>query len=83
MKTTVDVDRDLARAVAAILGTTTLKGTVNAALREVRAAEMRRRLAERVRNGTLPVPTRDELRRMRAPQVVRGAMTPRPRRSAS
>ena len=82
MKTTIDVDRQLANEVAEILGTETLKDTVNAALSEVRRAELRRRLATRVRNGTLPVPTIAELRRMRAPTVPVGALSPR-RRSAS
>jgi len=82
MKTTIDVDRQLAKEVAEILGTETLKDTVNAALSEVRRAELRRRLATRVRNGTLPVPTIAELRRMRAPTVPVGALSPR-RRSAS
>ena len=82
MKTTIDVDRQLADEVAEILGTETLKDTVNAALSEVRRAELRRRLAARVRNGTLPVPTIAELRRMRAPTVPVGALSSR-RRSAS
>ena len=82
MKTTIDVDRQLAKEVAEILGTETLKDTVNAALSEVRRAELRRRLAARVRNGTLPVPTIAELRKMRAPTVPVGALSPR-RRSAS
>jgi Arc/MetJ family transcription regulator len=82
MKTTIDVDRELADEVAEILGTETLKDTVNAALSEVRRAELRRRLAARVRNGTLPVPTIAELREMRAPKLPVGALSPR-RRSAS
>ena len=81
MKTTIDVDRQLADEVAEILGTETLKDTVNAALSEVRRAELRRRLAARVRNGTLPVPTIAELRRMRAPTVPVGTLSSR--RSAS
>ena len=82
MKTTIDVDRPLADEVAQMLGTETLKDTVNAALSEVRRAELRRRLAERVSNGTLPVPTIAELKRMRAPTVPVGALSSR-RRSAS
>ena len=81
MKTTIDVDRQLANEVAEMLGTETLKDTVNAALAEVRRAELRRRLAARVRNGTLPVPTIAELNRMRAPVVPVGALSSR--RSAS
>lgn len=83
MKTTVDVDRELAEKVAAILGTETLKDTVNRALAEVDRAERRRRLAARVRNGTLPVPTVAELKRMRAPRVPTGALSSRRRTSAS
>ena len=83
MKTTIDVDRQLADEVAQMLGTETLKDTVNAALAEVRRAELRRRLATRVRNGTLPVPTITELRRMRAPAVPVGALSSRSRSSAS
>ncbi len=33
--TSVDIDRDIAREAAAILGTTTLRETINAAMREV------------------------------------------------
>ncbi len=66
-----------------MLGTETLKDTVNAALAEVRRTELRRRLAARVRNGTLPVPTIAELRKMRAPAVPVGALSSPRRNSAS
>jgi Arc/MetJ family transcription regulator len=82
MKTTIDVDRRLADKVAEILGTGTLKDTVNAALVEVERAELRRRLAMRVRNGALPAPTIAELRRMRAPRLPVGALSARKRTSA-
>ena len=82
MKTTIDVDRELAAKAAAILGTTSLKDTVNVALREVVADRLRRRLADRVRTGTLPGPTPDELARLRAPQVPVGALRPSSRRVA-
>jgi len=75
MKTTIDVDRRLADEVAQMLGTETLKDTVNVALAEVRRAELRRRLAARVRNGTVPVPTIAELKRMRAPAVPAGGLS--------
>jgi Arc/MetJ family transcription regulator len=65
MKTTIDVDRELAEEAAEILGTKTLKETVNAALREVVNKELRRQLAQSVRDGTLPVPTLEELARLR------------------
>jgi len=83
VKTSIDIDRELADEVAEILGTETLKDTVHEALLETRRAESRRRLAERVRTGTLPVPTREELRRMRAPKLPVGALSRRPRKSAS
>ncbi|HUP32571.1 MAG TPA: type II toxin-antitoxin system VapB family antitoxin [Gaiellaceae bacterium] len=74
MKTTVDVDRELAEEAALILGTTSLKDTVNAALRAVVATALRRRLAERVRSGTLPVPTPEEYHKLREPKVPPGAL---------
>lgn len=80
MKTTVDVDKALAAEAAEILGTPTLKATVNQALREVVDAELRHRLAARVRSGTLPVPTLAELARSKAPKLPIGALSPRPER---
>ena len=74
MKTTVDVDTKAADEAARILGTKTLKDTVNAALREILAAERRRRLAERVESGELPAPTPDELARLRAPAIEAGGL---------
>jgi Arc/MetJ family transcription regulator len=76
VKASIDVDRKLTKEVAEILGTHTLEDTVHVALIEVVRAESRRRLAERVRSGTLPVPTNEELRRMRAPRVPVGALSP-------
>lgn len=40
-KTSVEVDRDIARAAAAILGTTTLRDTIHASLSEVVNAKRR------------------------------------------
>lgn len=40
-KTSVDVDRDIAREAAAILGTTTLRDTIDASRREVVHAKRR------------------------------------------
>jgi hypothetical protein len=40
-KTSVDVDRDIARQAAAILGTDTLRDTINASLREIVDAKRR------------------------------------------
>lgn len=74
MKTTVDVDTEAAADAARILGTRSLKDTVNAALREVCAAERRAKLARRVRAGKLPVPTPEELSKLRAPRLPPGAL---------
>ena len=80
MKTTIDVDKALAAEAGEILGTPTLKATVNQALREVVDAELRHRLAGRIRAGTLSVPTLAELARSKAPKVPIGALSPRPER---
>ena len=77
MKTTIDVDRAVADEAAGILGTSTLKDTVNAALREVVNIEHRRRLADEVESGTLPVPTPEEVVKLRAPKIPIGALDER------
>lgn len=41
VKTSVDVDKDIAREAADILGTTTLRDTINASLKEVVNAKRR------------------------------------------
>ena len=74
MKTTIDVDRARAREAAEVLGTSSLKETVNEALLEVVKAARRRRLAQKVRDGTLPVPTLEELEALNAPQLPAGSM---------
>ena len=74
MKTTVDVDRDLAGEAAEILGTKSLKDTVNGALREVVNAKYRRQLADRIRSGTFPVPTQEEYDELRRPKLPVGAL---------
>lgn len=74
MKTTIDVDREAAKVAARILATDSLKDTVNSALREIAAIDRRRRLANRVRSGSLPVPTPAELARLRSPRVPLGAL---------
>ena len=45
-KTSVDIDQDIARAAAEILGTTTLRATIDAALREIVGARRRIELLE-------------------------------------
>jgi hypothetical protein len=74
MKTTVDVDRELAREAAEILGTKSLKDTVNRALREVVSSDLRHRLADRILAGTLPVPTQEEYEELRRPKLPVGAL---------
>jgi Arc/MetJ family transcription regulator len=74
LKTTIDVDREAADAAAALLGTGTLKETVNAALRDVVASAGRRELSRQIRAGELPVPTVEELARLRAPRIPLGAL---------
>lgn len=69
MKTTIDIDRGAANEAADILGTKTLRDTVDAALREVVNAELRRQLAEEILAGTLPVPTPEEVERSKRPKV--------------
>jgi Arc/MetJ family transcription regulator len=74
MKTTIDVDKMLAAEAAEILGTRTLKDTVNLALQEVVRQQLLRDLAREVREGTLPVPTEEEYRRLREPKLPVGAL---------
>jgi Arc/MetJ family transcription regulator len=74
MKTTIDVDRELADEAASILGTRSLKETVNEALRQTVRRDRLRRLARRVREGTLAAPTPEELAELRAPKVPIGAL---------
>jgi hypothetical protein len=89
-KTTVDVDRQLAARAAEILGTETLKDTVNSAMLEVVRQQLRRELADDIRAGRLAVPTPAEIARTKEPQIPAGALDrigpvlrrPRTRRSA-
>ena len=74
MKTTIDVDKALAAEAAAMLGTKTLKETVNVALQEVVDSRLRSELADAIRDGTLSVPTPEELARLRAPKVPVGLL---------
>lgn len=83
MKTSIDIDRELADEVAEILGTETLRDTVHQALLEARRADLRRSLAERVRNGTLPVPTQEEYDELRRPRLAVGALSKPPRQRPS
>ncbi|MEW5737643.1 MAG: type II toxin-antitoxin system VapB family antitoxin [Myxococcota bacterium] len=74
MRTTVNIDPDAAAEAARVLQTRSLTETINAALREVIAITKRNRLAERVRGGTLPVPTVAELARLRRQQIRTGTL---------
>lgn len=78
MRTTIDVDKRAAAAAAKVLNTTSLRDTVNAALHQVLSAQLRRRLVERIRGKSLPVPTPAELARLRKPKVPVGNLS-RPR----
>lgn len=51
-KTSVEVDRDIAKEAAAILGTSTLRDTIDASMREVVAADRRIRLLELLADET-------------------------------
>lgn len=50
-KRLVDIDDGLLQEAAAVLGTSTMKDTVNRALAEARDAALRRRHAERLATG--------------------------------
>lgn len=75
MKTSIDIDKDLAGEAAEILGTTTLKDTVDAALREVIRARLRYELADAIRAGTLTLPSVADVDRVKAPAVPVGALS--------
>jgi hypothetical protein len=67
-KTSLSIDREKADAAAAVLGTSTLTATIDAALTEIVNLDRRRRLVERMkRSGRGIGPTDDELRRLRTP----------------
>ena len=74
VETTVNVDRAVAEEAASILRTATLEDTVNAALREVLNAEHRRLLADEIESGTLPVPTPEEVAKLREPKIPVGLL---------
>lgn len=67
-KTSLSIDREKADAAAAVLGTSTLTATIDAALSEIIDMDRRRRLVERMkRSGRGIGPTDAELRRLRTP----------------
>jgi Arc/MetJ family transcription regulator len=56
MKTVIDLDPDLVRAAAAVLGTKTKKDTIHAALAAAVAAEQQRRKRQRLLADSLGSP---------------------------
>jgi Arc/MetJ family transcription regulator len=62
-KTLIDVDDGELAAAQQVLGTTTKKDTINAALREVTATAARRRDLQRLASGGLPDLQDDEVMR--------------------
>ena len=74
MKTSIEIDREIASEAATILGSTTLRETVDLALREVIRARLRHQLADAIQAGTLSVPSLEEVERSRAPAVPVGAV---------
>ncbi len=65
MKTTIEIDEKTLKAAQQALGTTTIKGTVDASLKEVVRQQQLRELADAL--GTIDLDlTPDQLRRQRA-----------------
>jgi len=65
-RTNINLDTQLVREAADLLGTTRTSDTVHAAMRDVVAREHRRRLAERDLFGDLTAAELDAMRRPRA-----------------
>ena len=64
MKTTIEIDTELSREVQKALGTTTIRGTVDAGLRAIVRQRQFQTLADAL--GTIPLElTADQLRRQR------------------
>ena len=66
-KTSLSIDRKKADAAAAVLGTSTLTATIDAALTEIVNLDRRRRLVERIRRDGGIGPSDAERRRLRTP----------------
>ena len=66
-RTNINLDTQLVREAADVLGTTRTSDTVHAAMRQVVARERRRRLAARDLFGDM---TQDELDAMRRPRAL-------------
>lgn len=74
MKTSIEIDKKLASEAAEILGTATLRDTVDSALREVVRARLRHELADALRDGTLTLPSIEGIDRSKAPRVPVGVL---------
>lgn len=68
-KTTVEIDSEALASAKAILGTRSIKDTVNSALREVARRDALERAARYVADGALHVPSEDMLAAWRAPRA--------------
>jgi len=69
MKTTIEIDKGVLTQAQSALGTTTIKATVDASLREVVRQKQLRTLADAL--GTIPLElTSDQLRRQRAKRAT-------------
>ena len=67
-KTSLSIDREKADRAAAVLGTTTLTATIDAALTEIVNMDRRRRLIERIQSSDRGIgPTDKERQRLRRP----------------
>jgi Arc/MetJ family transcription regulator len=64
-RTTIDLDLDAVERARELLGTTTIRETVDRALREVDRRERLRKMAELIRKGGMGFPTPEELAEMR------------------
>ena len=64
-RTTIDLDLDALDRARELLGTTTIRDTVDKALREVDRREALREFAEEIRDGRIRFPTPEQLAEMR------------------
>jgi Arc/MetJ family transcription regulator len=64
-RTTIDLDLEVLERARELLGTTTIRDTVDKALREVDRRAALREAADLIRKGGLPIVTPDELAELR------------------
>ena len=74
MKTSIEIDKKLASEAAEILGATTLRDTVDSALREVIRARLRHEFADALSAGTLMLPSIEDVHRSKTPKVPVGVL---------